>query len=96
MVFTCTYNDCGKTFTRRYTLERHAEEHTKEKKNICSKCSKTFSRRDSKNRHEIHCTGQQEQQPGGSGLKRSRISVASPIINQSSPSNVINKFKVFK
>ena len=81
MVFTCTYNGCGKIFTRIGHLQRHLDGHIKEKKFVCSKCLKRFSRFGNRNRHEVNCTG--EQQPSGSGLNRKTAPVP-PTINHSS------------
>ena len=100
MTFTCTYNGCGRNFSRIDHLQRHLDGHTKQKKFVCTKCLKEFSRLDNKNRHEVTCSDQQQQQQqaGGSGLRqaRSRTPAQPPTRSQPAAPPPANNWKIFK
>lgn len=50
-VFTCTYNNCGKKFTRRYNVRSHIQTHLSDRPFSCSYCPKSFVRQHDLNRH---------------------------------------------
>lgn len=51
MVFTCTYKNCGKKFTRRYNVRSHIQTHLSDRPFSCSYCPKSFVRQHDLNRH---------------------------------------------
>ncbi|EKG19214.1 Thioesterase superfamily [Macrophomina phaseolina MS6] len=54
-VFQCTYPGCGSSYRRKEHLNRHAQQHTKEPKFVCTYCARKFFRRDILRRHlELH------------------------------------------
>lgn len=50
-VFTCTYKNCGKKFTRRYNVRSHIQTHLSDRPFTCSYCPKSFVRQHDLNRH---------------------------------------------
>ncbi|KAK6203001.1 uncharacterized protein RJT21DRAFT_103900 [Scheffersomyces amazonensis] len=50
-VFTCTYKNCGKKFTRRYNVRSHIQTHLSDRPFSCSYCPKRFVRQHDLNRH---------------------------------------------
>lgn len=44
-VFQCTYPGCGSSYRRKEHLNRHAQQHTKEPKFVCTYCARKFFRR---------------------------------------------------
>lgn len=50
-VFTCTYQDCGKKFTRRYNVRSHIQTHLSDRPFTCTYCPKSFVRQHDLNRH---------------------------------------------
>lgn len=50
-VFTCTYKNCGKKFTRRYNVRSHIQTHLSDRPFSCSYCPKSFVRQHDLNRH---------------------------------------------
>ena len=50
-VFTCTYKNCGKKFTRRYNVRSHIQTHLSDRPFACSYCPKKFVRQHDLNRH---------------------------------------------
>lgn len=50
-VFTCTYKNCGKKFTRRYNVRSHIQTHLSDRPFGCSYCPKKFVRQHDLNRH---------------------------------------------
>lgn len=50
-VFTCTYKNCNKKFTRRYNVRSHIQTHLSDRPFSCSYCSKNFVRQHDLNRH---------------------------------------------
>ena len=42
---------CSKTFSMKYNLNRHVKEHNQEKKYQCKSCGKLFSRKEHLDRH---------------------------------------------
>lgn len=50
-IFTCTYKNCGKKFTRRYNVRSHIQTHLSDRPFGCSYCSKRFVRQHDLNRH---------------------------------------------
>ncbi|CUM64412.1 uncharacterized protein PRCAT00002015001 [Priceomyces carsonii] len=50
-VFTCTYRNCGKKFTRRYNVRSHIQTHLSDRPFACSYCPKKFVRQHDLNRH---------------------------------------------
>lgn len=52
--FRCTYDSCGKGFTRKHNLKDHvARDHeSKEKRHFCPRCKKAFYRAYEKDRHQ--------------------------------------------
>ena len=49
--FTCTYQDCGKKFTRRYNVRSHIQTHLSDRPFACAYCPKKFVRQHDLNRH---------------------------------------------
>lgn len=49
--FVCTFNDCGKKFTRRYNVRSHIQTHLSDRPFSCSYCPKKFVRQHDLNRH---------------------------------------------
>lgn len=50
-IFTCTYRNCGKKFTRRYNVRSHIQTHLSDRPFGCSYCPKKFVRQHDLNRH---------------------------------------------
>mmetsp|Transcript_8840 Transcript_8840/g.11040 ORF Transcript_8840/g.11040 Transcript_8840/m.11040 type:complete len:652 (-) Transcript_8840:135-2090(-) len=50
-IFTCTYKNCGKKFTRRYNVRSHIQTHLSDRPFACSYCPKKFVRQHDLNRH---------------------------------------------
>lgn len=50
-IFTCTYKNCGKKFTRRYNVRSHIQTHLSDRPFGCSYCPKKFVRQHDLNRH---------------------------------------------
>lgn len=50
-IFTCTYEGCGKKFTRRYNVRSHIQTHLSDRPFTCSYCPKSFVRQHDLNRH---------------------------------------------
>lgn len=50
-VFTCTYKNCGKKFTRRYNVRSHIQTHLSDRPFTCHYCPKNFVRQHDLNRH---------------------------------------------
>ncbi|CAK7913305.1 cell wall transcription factor Ace2p [[Candida] anglica] len=50
-VFTCTFNGCGKKFTRRYNVRSHIQTHLSDRPFACVYCPKKFVRQHDLNRH---------------------------------------------
>lgn len=50
-VFTCTYKNCGKKFTRRYNVRSHIQTHLSDRPFTCAYCPKSFVRQHDLNRH---------------------------------------------
>lgn len=50
-VFTCTYQNCGKKFTRRYNVRSHIQTHLSDRPFTCTYCPKSFVRQHDLNRH---------------------------------------------
>lgn len=50
-MFTCTYNACGKKFTRRYNVRSHIQTHLSDRPFMCLYCPKSFVRQHDLNRH---------------------------------------------
>lgn len=50
-VFTCTYKNCGKKFTRRYNVRSHIQTHLSDRPFTCTYCPKSFVRQHDLNRH---------------------------------------------
>lgn len=50
-IFTCTYENCGKKFTRRYNVRSHIQTHLSDRPFTCSYCPKSFVRQHDLNRH---------------------------------------------
>lgn len=50
-VFTCTYKNCGKKFTRRYNVRLHIQTHLSDRPFTCTYCPKSFVRQHDLNRH---------------------------------------------
>lgn len=50
-VFTCTFNGCGKKFTRRYNVRSHIQTHLSDRPFACAYCPKKFVRQHDLNRH---------------------------------------------
>lgn len=49
--YTCTYQECGKKFTRRYNVRSHIQTHLCDRPFACSYCPKKFVRQHDLNRH---------------------------------------------
>lgn len=49
--FTCTYQNCGKKFTRRYNVRSHIQTHLSDRPFTCTYCPKSFVRQHDLNRH---------------------------------------------
>ncbi|RKP28910.1 hypothetical protein METBISCDRAFT_19925 [Metschnikowia bicuspidata] len=50
-IFTCTYENCGKKFTRRYNVRSHIQTHLSDRPFACTYCPKSFVRQHDFNRH---------------------------------------------
>ncbi|KAG7664591.1 SWI5 [[Candida] subhashii] len=50
-VYTCTYKNCGKKFTRRYNVRSHIQTHLSDRPFGCMYCPKRFVRQHDLNRH---------------------------------------------
>ncbi|EGW33945.1 uncharacterized protein SPAPADRAFT_59333 [Spathaspora passalidarum NRRL Y-27907] len=50
-IYTCTYKNCGKKFTRRYNVRSHIQTHLSDRPFGCSHCPKRFVRQHDLNRH---------------------------------------------
>lgn len=50
-IFTCTYENCGKKFTRRYNVRSHIQTHLSDRPFTCTYCPKNFVRQHDLNRH---------------------------------------------
>lgn len=50
-IFTCTFKDCGKKFTRRYNVRSHIQTHLSDRPFACAYCPKLFVRQHDLNRH---------------------------------------------
>lgn len=50
-IFTCTYENCGKKFTRRYNVRSHIQTHLSDRPFTCTYCPKSFVRQHDLNRH---------------------------------------------
>lgn len=50
-VFTCTFKNCGKKFTRRYNVRSHIQTHLSDRPFTCTYCPKSFVRQHDLNRH---------------------------------------------
>lgn len=50
-IYTCTYKNCGKKFTRRYNVRSHIQTHLSDRPFACSRCPKRFVRQHDLNRH---------------------------------------------
>lgn len=50
-VFTCTFKNCGKKFTRRYNVRLHIQTHLSDRPFTCTYCPKSFVRQHDLNRH---------------------------------------------
>lgn len=49
--FTCTFENCGKKFTRRYNVRSHIQTHLSDRPFACAYCPKKFVRQHDLNRH---------------------------------------------
>lgn len=50
-IYTCTYKNCGKKFTRRYNVRSHIQTHLSDRPFACAYCPKRFVRQHDLNRH---------------------------------------------
>lgn len=50
-IYTCTYKNCGKKFTRRYNVRSHIQTHLSDRPFGCPNCPKRFVRQHDLNRH---------------------------------------------
>ena len=50
-IYTCTYKNCGKKFTRRYNVRSHIQTHLSDRPFGCQFCPKRFVRQHDLNRH---------------------------------------------
>ncbi|KAJ3384404.1 hypothetical protein HDU92_003595 [Lobulomyces angularis] len=51
-LFTCSYQNCNRQFTRKFDFNRHTLVHTKVKTFQCEKCPKSFARLDALRKHQ--------------------------------------------
>ncbi|KAI1373300.1 fungal-specific transcription factor domain-containing protein [Hypoxylon crocopeplum] len=65
-LFTCTYNGCGKSFSRSEHLHRHQKNHT-DGDATCPRCRAHFKRQDLLERH-MNRHRQKDEEAGGEGI----------------------------
>ncbi|CAI5755878.1 unnamed protein product [Candida verbasci] len=70
-IYTCTYKNCGKNFTRRYNVRSHIQTHLSDRPFGCVYCPKRFVRQHDLNRHvKGHMEARQSKCPCGKEFAR--------------------------